>query len=176
MTACLSNAELVCQSIQPDFVLRSAVLDRRVREERKRRDLSQQALAAAAGVPRSQLTILENGGNVTVATLEKIVAQLPGLRLDLVPDTLDVDTILHSAREMQNFALALYGVAGQIIAVLDPPPPPARRTANVPLDPSFDPALIERLEAEVDVLEQQSRERRAARAARKAAEPDEPAQ
>lgn len=166
------------------------MLDQRVREERKRRDLSQQALAAAAGVPRSQLAILENGGNVTIATLAKIVAQLPGLRLDLVPDTLDVEKILHTAREMQNFALALHGAAGRIIAALDggtestvsTAPPAARpvRTAGVPLDPSLDPsldpALIERLEAEVDVLQQQSRERKAADAEREAAESDEPTQ
>lgn len=155
-----------------------------MREERKRRDLSQQALAAAAGVPRSQLAILENGGNVTIATLAKIVAQLPGLRLDLVPDTLDVETILHTAREMQNFALALHGAAGQIITALEGAAPaaarPARtapsRTEGVALDPSLDPELIENLEAEVVLLEQESRERKAAEAARKAAEADEPTQ
>lgn len=41
--------------------------------------MSQQKLAELAGIERKQLSILENGGNVTLATIRKIVEHLPNM-------------------------------------------------------------------------------------------------
>ena len=54
-----------------------------LRDARQRQGISQRELAERAGVPRSQLQILEAGGNVTLETLRKIVEAL-GLRLEVV--------------------------------------------------------------------------------------------
>ena len=50
-----------------------------VKKARKQLGLSQQKLAELAGIERKQLSILENGGNVTLATIRKIVAHLPNM-------------------------------------------------------------------------------------------------
>ena len=51
-----------------------------VRQARIDHGLSQLKLARQAGIPRSQLVKFENGGNVTLETLRKILSQLPKLR------------------------------------------------------------------------------------------------
>lgn len=56
------------------------MIHERVRQARIERNLSQVQLAEMAGVPRERVRTLERGGNVTLATFEKIVSQLPNLR------------------------------------------------------------------------------------------------
>jgi transcriptional regulator with XRE-family HTH domain len=51
-----------------------------VRQARIERNLSQVQLAELAGVPRERVRTLEKGGNITMQTFEKIVAQLPNLK------------------------------------------------------------------------------------------------
>lgn len=46
----------------------------RVRQARETAKLTQQAIADKAGVPRSQVQLLEKGGNVTRETLEKTLS------------------------------------------------------------------------------------------------------
>ena len=53
----------------------------KLRDARQGQGISQRELAERAGVPRSQLQILEGGGNVRLETLRKIVEAL-GLRLE----------------------------------------------------------------------------------------------
>lgn len=50
-----------------------------IKKARKELGLTQQKLAELADIERKQLSILENGGNVTLATIRKIVAHLPNM-------------------------------------------------------------------------------------------------
>jgi transcriptional regulator with XRE-family HTH domain len=56
------------------------MMHERIRQARIDLGLSQVQLALRAGVPRERLRTLENGGNVTMETFEKIVAHLPNLK------------------------------------------------------------------------------------------------
>ena len=55
-------------------------LNEAVRKARAELGLSQQKLAERAGLQRRQLATLEQGGNVTLKTLTKILEQLPNLQ------------------------------------------------------------------------------------------------
>src|SRR5881392_2873545 len=66
------------------------LLHEAVKKARKDLKLSQKSLADLAGIQRKQLTTLETGGNITLATLRKVLAQLPNLEtfsLDAVTAT-----------------------------------------------------------------------------------------
>lgn len=66
------------------------LLPEAVRKARKDLGLSQKRLAELAGIQRRQLATLEDGGNVTLVTLRKVLAQLPNLEtftFDAVPAT-----------------------------------------------------------------------------------------
>src|SRR5689334_15422662 len=54
-------------------------LHQAIRKARKELKMSQQKLADLAGIERKQLSILENGGNVTLSTIRKIVEHLPNM-------------------------------------------------------------------------------------------------
>jgi len=51
-----------------------------IKKARKELGMSQQKLADLAGIERKQLSILESGGNVTLATVRKVVAHLPNMQ------------------------------------------------------------------------------------------------
>lgn len=55
------------------------LLHEAVRHSRLELKLSQKKLSEMAGIQRRQLATLENGGNVTLSTLRKVLAQLPNL-------------------------------------------------------------------------------------------------
>lgn len=54
-------------------------LNEAVRKARKALGLSQEKLAELAGIERKQLSVLENGGNVTLATVRKVLNHLPNI-------------------------------------------------------------------------------------------------
>ena len=56
------------------------MLQAEIRQARVDHGYSQAELARLAGVPRERLRQLESGGNVTLETFQKIVAQLPRLK------------------------------------------------------------------------------------------------
>ena len=62
-------------------------------ERRSVMGMSQRKLAVDAGVPRSQLQIMEGGGNVTLATVEQVAATL-GMQIVAIPVTSDPTRIL----------------------------------------------------------------------------------
>jgi len=65
-----------------------------VKAARKDLGLTQKKLADLAGIQRRQLATLESGGNITLATLRKVLAQLPNLEsftLDVVAATVRRD-------------------------------------------------------------------------------------
>ena len=87
-----------------------------IKKARKELKMSQQKLADLAGIERKQLSILETGGNVTLATVRKIVAHLPNME----PFTLGeaVGTIApamtpEAQAEMARAALKTLGTALQ---------------------------------------------------------------
>jgi predicted transcriptional regulator len=66
------------------------VLPEAVKKARKDLRLSQKRLAELAGIQRKQLATLESGGNITLATLRKVLIHLPNLEtfsLDAVSAT-----------------------------------------------------------------------------------------
>jgi transcriptional regulator with XRE-family HTH domain len=66
------------------------LLHEAVRTARKDLKLSQKSLAQLAGIQRKQLATLESGGNITLATLRKVLVHLPNLEtfsLDAVSAT-----------------------------------------------------------------------------------------
>lgn len=66
------------------------LLNEAVQKARKDLGLSQKRLSELAGIQRRQLATLESGGNVTLATVRKVIAHLPnleGFTLDGVPAT-----------------------------------------------------------------------------------------
>jgi transcriptional regulator with XRE-family HTH domain len=63
------------------------LLHEAVQSARKNLGLSQKRLAELAGIQRKQLATLEKGGNVTLATLRKVLAHLPNL------ETFSLDTV-----------------------------------------------------------------------------------
>ena len=66
------------------------LLHEAVKKARKDLKLSQKSLAELAGIQRKQLATLETGGNITLATLRKVLVHLPNLEtfsLDAVSAT-----------------------------------------------------------------------------------------
>lgn len=51
-----------------------------VKKARKELGLTQAKLAELAGIERKQLSVLENGGNVTLSTVRKVIAHLPNMQ------------------------------------------------------------------------------------------------
>lgn len=90
------------------------LLHEAVKKARKELGLSQDKLAELAGIQRRQLATLEAGGNVTLATLRKILAQLPNLAtftLDTVTATVARDVPPAEAAQSVQSALRLMGTA-----------------------------------------------------------------
>jgi predicted transcriptional regulator len=63
-----------------------------VRRARTELGLSQKRLSELSGVQRRQLATLESGGNVTLSTLRKVLAQLPNL------ESFTIETVTASVR------------------------------------------------------------------------------
>jgi transcriptional regulator with XRE-family HTH domain len=82
------------------------MLHEQIREARIKAGLTQVKLARLAGVPRSQLRKFEEGGNITLSTLRKIVAQLPDLEtlnlgaVELQPGGVDQDLVRRTAIQL----------------------------------------------------------------------------
>lgn len=68
------------------------LLHEAIQEARKDLRLSQKKLAEMAGIQRRQLATLEAGGNVTLSTLRKVLAQLPNL------ETFTIDAVTAMVR------------------------------------------------------------------------------
>jgi transcriptional regulator with XRE-family HTH domain len=83
----------------------------RARRARMEANLSQQATADKAGIPRSQLQLLEKGGNVTRETLEKALAAL-GLTLVAVSAE-EIAGARKALRELDTFLGLLAGDTGR---------------------------------------------------------------
>ena len=93
------------------------LLHEAVREARKAAGLSQKRLAELAGIQRRQLATLESGGNVTLNTIRKVIAQLPNLEtftIDSVPVTVDAKPRLPSEEDFIRVARELNVIADRV--------------------------------------------------------------
>lgn len=92
------------------------LLHEAVKKARKDLGMSQKELAELAGVQRKQLGILENGGNVTLSTLRKVLAHLPNLEtftLEAVTATVRRYIPPEETQKALASAMALMGTALQ---------------------------------------------------------------
>jgi transcriptional regulator with XRE-family HTH domain len=90
-----------------------------VRKARRELGLSQKRLAELAGIQRRQVATLEAGGNVTLATIRKVIAQLPNLEaftLDGVKVTVGGTTPSAVANEMFSEAMEMLAIALKSLA------------------------------------------------------------
>jgi len=94
------------------------MMHQQIREARVRAGLTQVKLAELADVPRSQLRKFEEGGNITVSTLRKIVAQLPELRslslgaVEIAAGGIDPVAVREAATELMAAAQRLLTALG----------------------------------------------------------------
>lgn len=134
------------------------MLHQQVREARIRAGLTQVKLAELADVPRSQLRKFEEGGNITLSTLRKIVAQLPELRslslgaVEIATGGIDPVAVRQAATELVEASRRLLAAVGASVdvPVPDQPPekpkePPAGATRVKPEEIEIRPELRERL-------------------------------
>ena len=85
------------------------MIHQRARRAREKSGLSQQSAADLAGIPRSQLQLLEKGGNVTRETLEKALGAV-GLKLTAV-SVEEIETARKALRALDDFLGRLAGAA-----------------------------------------------------------------
>jgi len=108
-----------------------------VRDARLKRDLSQARLAKNAGVSLRQLTILEAGGNVSVAFLVKIMKALEITSVPVgddewllaQPGVIDVMALIATAEAIAQHVNALRDIA--VAAAVANPPRPLRDSKAV---------------------------------------------
>ena len=91
-----------------------------IREARLRAGFSQNTLARLAKVPRSQLRKLEEGGNVTLATVQKILDQLPGVELTLSPTPVDTQELEEALQALLTATQRLLTILGGLRRVEKP--------------------------------------------------------
>jgi transcriptional regulator with XRE-family HTH domain len=104
----------------------------RVREARIELNVSQAQLARLAGVPRESVRTLENGGNITLETFERIVAHLPNLK-ELTIGGVHVTISGVDVAEVRAAVAASEAANRRLLALLDAvaaraPEPPAGAT------------------------------------------------
>jgi transcriptional regulator with XRE-family HTH domain len=135
------------------------MIHERVRQARIERNLSQVQLAEMAGVPRERVRTLERGGNVTLSTFEKIVAQLPNLKELIIGGVrvtisgIDVEDVRAAIAEADLASRKLLSLLDTIRA--HAPEPPAGATLVEPstrLRPELELRLAE-LESKVQAIQ-----------------------
>lgn len=139
------------------------MLNEKIRRERERLGIQRTQLARDAGVPRSQLIIFEDGGNVTLSTLEKILAQLPTLRLDVLPANLDLDAAVKAAVDVQKLVRNLDAAMGNLIATLGGTPLEEPRGGGAERYDGalqISPELGDKLERLIDEIEEKKKQQR----------------
>lgn len=105
-----------------------AMLGEEIRLARIGHGLTQSKLARDAGVPRSQLRKLEEGGNVTLETVRKVLAQLPNLR-SVSLGAVEMHTGAIDPTTARQAITDLIAAGYRVLAVLDAAtPPPAAAT------------------------------------------------
>src|SRR5438105_3522601 len=119
-----------------------------IRAARVAHQLSQARLAVLSGVPRARLRQLEDGGNVTLETLRKVVAQLPNLR-SVSLGAVEIHTGAIDPTTARQAITDLLAAAYRVLAVLDAashdPSPSSTAAARFEGGTSVTPDLERRL-------------------------------
>lgn len=92
------------------------MLHNQIREARIKAGLSQMQLARLAGIQRSLVQNLENGRNVTIGTLRKVVRHLPNL------DVLDAGPfkiVTSRTAEVRDGVRQMLAAGQRLLAILD---------------------------------------------------------
>jgi transcriptional regulator with XRE-family HTH domain len=98
------------------------LLHEAVRKARQELSLSQKKLAEQAGIQRRQLATLEKGGNITLATLRKVIAQLPNLEtftIDAVNVNVNLVPTRFDERKWNEAMRALGNVFSEMADAID---------------------------------------------------------
>ena len=120
------------------------MLHDQIRQARVDHGYSQAELARLAGVPRERLRQLETGGNVTLETFQKIIAQLPRLKT-LSLGSIDLQTRGASVTQIRD-ALAAWLEAGrQLLTLLESLPAEPAPEPEGRIRPGMTPELEQRL-------------------------------
>lgn len=122
------------------------MLQTEIRQARIDHGYSQAELARLAGVPRERVRQLESGGNVTLETLQKILAQLPRLK-SLTLGTVELQTRGASAAEVRDALAAWLETGRRLLTLLEnvpsapEPPIDTRIQPTVTLTPELEQRL-----------------------------------
>jgi transcriptional regulator with XRE-family HTH domain len=121
------------------------LLHEAIKKARQDLRLSQKKLSEMAGIQRRQLATLEQGGNVTLATLRKVLVHLPNLEtftLEAVTATVRRDMSADERQKAVEASLSLVTSALQTLAV-------ALREGRLP-----DPDMVNKLKQGNEILYQ----------------------
>lgn len=122
------------------------MLQTEIRQARIDHGYSQAELARLAGVPRERVRQLESGGNVTLETLQKILAQLPRLK-SLTLGSVELQTRGASASEVRDALAAWLETGRRLLTLLEnvpsapEPPTDSRIQPTVTLTPELEQRL-----------------------------------
>lgn len=126
------------------------MLQNEIRQARIDLGLSQAELARVAGVPRERLRQLETGGNVTLETLQKVLAQLPNLKTITLGAT-ELQTRGATGAEVRDVLAEWLEVGRRLLTMLEnAPPAPEAEDMRIRPGGELSPELeqrIRRLEA-----------------------------
>ncbi len=84
-------------------------------EARKELGMSQQKLADLAGIERKQLSILENGGSVTLRTIRKVLAHLPNIQTFTIGEASGTVALALSPESQAEIARAAAKALGTVL-------------------------------------------------------------
>jgi transcriptional regulator with XRE-family HTH domain len=128
------------------------MLHTEIRQARIDHGYSQAELARLAGVPRERVRQLESGGNVTLETFQKILAQLPRLK-SLSLGSVELQTRGANGAEVRD-ALAAWLEAGRrLLTLLENVPPSPEPEGDMRIRPTV--RLTPELELRLRRLEAQ---------------------
>jgi transcriptional regulator with XRE-family HTH domain len=134
------------------------MIHERVRQARIERNLSQVQLSELAGVPRERVRTLERGGNVTLSTFEKIVAQLPNLKELIIGGVrvtisgVDVEDVRAAIAEADQASRRLLSLLDTIRAHAPEPPGATAVETSTRVGPKLEQRLAE-LESRIQAIQ-----------------------
>jgi len=104
-----------------------------IKQARLAAGLTQASLARLAGIPRKQVVAIENGANVTLNTIRRIVAHLPNLTRVYLDDVdLEISLRTPGQDRARRMAMELVDVAKQLLDQLGGPIDAPRDAAGQP--------------------------------------------
>lgn len=138
------------------------MLHLQVREARIAHGLTQAKLARLADVPRTRLREFEEGGNITLETLKKILGQLPNLRTVNL-GTVEIQTASIDPTAARQILIDLITAAGRALSLFEAAAPAPARVPipePTPAEPAPDSEGARRFEGGMEIsagLEQRLR-------------------